>query len=52
MLKGIDTGNAHFQSAGEKLLMMTSQHGNTFPITGPLWGESTDHRWIPLTKGQ
>ena len=21
-------------------------------ITGPLWGESTSDRWIPLTKGQ
>ena len=20
-------------------------------LTGPLWGESTDYRWIPLTKG-
>ena len=19
-------------------------------VIGPLWGESTDHRWIPLTK--
>ena len=24
----------------------------TSHITGPLWGESTGHRWIPLTKGQ
>ena len=24
----------------------------TFRITGPLWGESTDLRWIPLTKDQ
>ena len=29
-------------------IMMTSSNGN---ITGPLWGESTGHRWIPLTKG-
>ena len=21
-------------------------------ITAPLWGESTGHQWIPLTKGQ
>ena len=21
-----------------------------FHVTGPLWGESTGHRWIPLTK--
>ena len=23
-----------------------------FGITGPLWGESTGHRWTPLTNGQ
>ena len=32
--------------------MMTSWHGNALHITGPLWGESTGHQWIPLTKGQ
>ena len=30
--------------------MMTSSYGNIFHVTGPLWGESTGHRWIPLTK--
>ena len=30
--------------------MMTSSNGNIFHITGPLWGESTGHQWIPLTK--
>ena len=30
--------------------MITSTNGNIFHITGPLWGESTGHRWIPLTK--
>ena len=30
--------------------MMTSLNGNIFHVTGPLWGESTGHRWIPLTK--
>ena len=30
--------------------MMTSPNGNIFRVTGPLWGESTGHRWIPLTK--
>ena len=30
--------------------MMTSSNGNIFCITGPLWGESTSHWWIPLTK--
>ena len=29
---------------------MTSSNGNIFGVTGPLWGESTGHRWIPLTK--
>ena len=27
-------------------------HGNVFRLIGPLWWESTLHRWIPLTKGQ
>ena len=30
--------------------MMTSSNGNTSRVTGPLWGESIGHRWIPLTK--
>ena len=29
---------------------MTSSNGYIFRVTGPLWGESTGHRWIPLTK--
>ena len=32
------------------VLMMTSSNGNIFRVKGPLWGESTGHRWIPLTK--
>ena len=32
--------------------MMTSQHGKAFWITGLLWGESTGHLWISLTKDQ
>ena len=31
-------------------LMMTSSNENIFRVTGPLWGESTGHRWIPLTE--
>ena len=31
--------------------MMASGHGNAVRITGPLWGETTDNRWIPLTEG-
>ena len=30
--------------------MMTSSNGNIFCVTGPLCGEFTGHRWIPLTK--
>ena len=30
--------------------MMTSSSENIFRVTGPLWGEFTGHRWIPLTK--
>ena len=30
--------------------MMSSSNGNIFCVTGPLWGEFTSHRWIPLTK--
>ena len=29
---------------------MTASNGNIFRATGPLWGESTGPRWIPLTK--
>ena len=30
--------------------MMTSSNGNIFRVTGPLCGEFTGYRWIPLTK--
>ena len=30
--------------------MMTSSDGNISRVTGPLWEESTDHRWIPHGK--
>ena len=30
--------------------MMTTSNGSIFRVTGPLWGEITGHRWIPLTK--
>ena len=29
---------------------MTSSNGNVFRVTGPLCGEFTGHRWIPLSK--
>ena len=30
--------------------MMTSSNASIFRVTGPLCGEFTGHRWIPLTK--
>ena len=30
--------------------MVTSSNENIFRFTGPLWGKSTGHLWIPLTK--
>ena len=30
--------------------MMTSSNGNIFRVTGPLCGEFTGQRWIPLTE--
>ena len=29
---------------------MTLSNWNTFSVTGPLWGESTCHRWIPSPR--
>ena len=31
-------------------IIMTSSNGSIFRVTGPLWGEFTGLRWIPLTK--
>ena len=33
-----------------RFIMMTSSNGNNFRVTGPLWGESTGHRWISPTE--
>ena len=30
--------------------MMTSSNGNIFHVTGLMWGETSGHRWFPLTK--
>ena len=30
--------------------MIMSSNGNIFHVTGRLWGDLTDHRWIPITK--
>ena len=37
-------------SSNGYLFMMASSNGNIFRVTDPLWGESTGHRWIPITK--
>ena len=33
-----------------RCLPITSSNGNIFRVTGPLWGKSICHRWIPPTK--
>ena len=38
------------QTPAQRKIMMTSLNGNIFRVAGLLWGESTGHRWIPLTK--
>ena len=35
---------------GSKSYTRTSPHGNIFPVTGSLWGESTGQRWIPSQR--
>ena len=45
----------HFQQyarikRAKYMLKMTSSNGNIFRVTGLLWGEFTDPRWIPRTK--
>ena len=40
----IHTHNSHSKNA-----MMTSSYGKNFRVTGPLCGEFTGDRWIPLT---
>ena len=47
---------AKYLSSGDETIVisdygrMTSSNGNIFRVTGPLSGEFTGHRWIPLTK--
>ena len=44
------TATSHYWK--HKHIMMTSSNANIFRVTGPLCGEFTSHRWIPLTKQQ
>ena len=39
-----------YLEVGHAEVMMTTSNGHIFRITGPLCGEFTGHRWIPLTK--
>ena len=41
--------NPHFGGKEILLPMMTSSIANASHITGPLWGESTNHPWTPFT---
>ena len=48
----LDTETSQFVCPDENKninTMMTSSNGNFFRVIRPLWGESTGHRWIPLT---
>ena len=46
ILRATNTNN----NLSARLVLMTSLNGNVFRVTGPLWGESIGHRWIPLTN--
>ena len=46
----VATNDANFTLNGNILKNMKSSNCNIFRVTGPLWGESTGRRWIPLTK--
>ena len=51
--KSYDIWTVPRQSAGIGYnSIMMSWHRNCFHITGPLWGESTNHWWITLIMGQ
>ena len=38
-----------FSNVVEYHNIMTSSNGDISRVTGPWWGDSTGHRWIPLT---
>ena len=42
--------NFPYHNNTNTVIIMTSSNRNIFHVTGPLWGDSTGHRWIPLTK--
>ena len=36
----------------QQFVQATIKEPSKLRVTGPLWGESTGDRWIPITKGQ
>ena len=40
----------HRCSVRHTISTMVSLNRNIFPVIGTLWGESTGHQWLPLTK--
>ena len=40
----------HIVATSYNVQMMAPFNGNIIRVTGPLCGEFTGHRWIPLTK--
>ena len=51
MISVLECMSTWAESLLQSSLAMMSRHGNDFCITGPLWGESTGDRLIPLTQG-
>ena len=50
VMEGVFTGIPPSHRIVYTFNMMTSSNENIFRVTGPLCGEFTGHRWIPLTK--
>ena len=48
--KGSRNQQPYVPGSVKERLMETSSNGNIFRFTGPLCGEFTGYRWIPLTK--
>ena len=42
----------HYENYSPKMVPIAKIWGSGSWTSWPLWGESTGHRWIPLTKGQ
>ena len=51
-LLGVRGSSKGFLVAKLEVVTNGNQWYDNVGITGPLWGESTSYRWIPLAKGQ